>query len=75
MITGVIKSIPSKDGKPASYAFIKGDDGKEYFLHISEFKDQWDRLEATIAMKTFAKVEFESASTSKGLRAVNCRLI
>ena len=72
---GQVKSIPSKNGQQANYAFIKADDGKEYFMHISDFKGNWDDLKQAIAIKRSATVEFEITDGLKGPRAANVTLV
>jgi len=74
-MTGVVRSIPSKEGRQRNFAFIKGDDNKEYFLHASDLIGKWDKLKATIAIKTEAKVEFEFEHTDKGLKALHVFII
>lgn len=74
-MTGKIKSIPSKNGQQANYAFIKADDGKEYFMHISDFKGDWADLKSTIATKREATVEFDITPGLKGPRAANAVLV
>jgi len=49
------------------YGFIKGEDGKEYFVHQSEIPDGYVHEED--------KVEFEEAETEKGLNAKNVKKI
>lgn len=75
-MTGVIKSIPSKNGQQANYAFIKAEDGKEYFLHASDLSGcTWADLKATIATKREATVEFDITPGLKGPRAANAVLV
>jgi cold shock CspA family protein len=64
---GTIKTyLPEK-----KYGFIKGDDGKDYFFHESEFRDrnQLDKL----CEEAF--VDFDQQATPKGYKAKNCSLI
>jgi len=66
---GSVRSIPSKDGKQSTFCFIKGDDGKEYFMHASGLEDTWDNLKLVIATKREAIIEFEIEIGLKGPRA------
>jgi len=64
---GEIKTFVPEKG----YGFIKGDDDKDYFFHVSSFKDQnqFDGIcEAAV-------VSFEQAATSKGYQAKKCVLL
>jgi len=55
----VLKKMADK-----GFGFIKGEDGKEYFLHLSSLKNtRFDNL--TIGQE----VTFEDAEGQKGLRA------
>ena len=74
-MNGSIRSIPSKNGQMSNFAFIKGEDGKEYFLHASDLKDSWDELKQTIATKRSANLEFEIVAGLKGPRASNARIV
>jgi len=75
-MTGQIKSIPSKNGQQANYAFIKADDGKEYFMHVSDLSGcTWDDLKQAIATKRSATVEFDVVDGLKGPRAANATLV
>lgn len=59
-MTGTIKRVKKDNG----YAFIKGEDGREYFMHRSALKngDFGDLQEGQ-------EVQFEDAEGQKGLRA------
>jgi len=72
---GIIKSIPKSESGLANYAFIRGKDGKEYFLHISGFLDSWDDLKKMISMKKIAEIEFQVEESPRGPRATNARII
>jgi cold shock CspA family protein len=64
---GTIKTyLPEKQ-----YGFIKGDDGKDYFFHKSEFRDK-SNIENLCEE---ALVSFEQQATAKGYKAKNCALI
>ncbi len=64
---GVIKTyLPEK-----KYGFIKGDDGKDYFFHESEFKDKSHI--AKLCEEAF--VNFDQQATPKGYKAKGCSLI
>lgn len=59
-MTGVIKNV----NKEKNYGFIKGEDGKEYFVHSSALKNcTMDDLEPG------REVTFEDAEGPKGPRA------
>jgi len=64
---GTIKTyLPEKQ-----YGFIKGDDGKDYFFHESEF-----RVKSNIGkLCEEAFVNFDQQATPKGYKAKNCSLI
>lgn len=74
-MNGIIKSIPDKNGKPTNWCFVKGEDGKEYFLHASELFNPWDTLKAELVVSKEVMVEFESTMGVKGPRAVGAQLI
>jgi len=64
---GSIKTyLPEKN-----YGFIKGDDGKDYFFHGSEFEDKNDVKN----LCEEALVSFDQQATPKGYKAVKCRLL
>lgn len=64
---GTIKTyLPEK-----RYGFIKGDDGKDYFFHTSEFRDK-EHAEK-ICEESF--VHFDQQATPKGYKAKNCSLL
>lgn len=64
---GTIKTyLPEKN-----YGFIKGDDGKAYFFHESEFRDK-SHL-SKLCEEAF--VNFDQQATPKGYKAKNCSLI
>lgn len=64
---GTIKTyLPEK-----RYGFIKGDDGKDYFFHESEFQDK-SHIEN---LRDEALVSFEQQATPKGYKAKSCSLI
>lgn len=72
---GTIKSIPSKNDQIANYAFVKGEDNKEYFLHASDLENSWEDLKDTIAAKRIAQLEFTPTRGLKGPRAEKARLL
>ncbi|MGL5486856.1 MAG: cold-shock protein, partial [Shewanella sp.] len=53
------------------YGFIKGDDGKDYFFHESEFRDKSHI--GKLCEEAF--IDFEQQATPKGYKAKNCLLI
>ncbi len=59
---GTIKRIYPEKG----YGFLRGDDGKDYFLHRSACKNC--KLEE---LGEGQEVEFEDAESDRGLRAEN----
>jgi cold shock CspA family protein len=64
---GTIKTyLPEK-----KYGFIKGDDGKDYFFHLSEFKVKDD----VSRVCEEAVVDFDQQATPKGYRARSCKLV
>lgn len=64
---GRVKTYLSNKG----YGFIKGDDGKDYFFHVDEFKTS--KEVENICEETY--VDFEQAVTPKGYKAVQCKLL
>ncbi len=59
-MTGVIKTLNIDKG----YGFIKGEDGKEYFMHRSALKNaKWQEVGEG------QEVTFEDAEGAKGPRA------
>lgn len=74
-MNGQIRSIPSKNGQISNFAFIKGDDGKEYFLHASDLSDSWDTLKQKIATSRSADIEFDVIMGMKGPRAEKARIV
>ena len=54
------------DGR--GYGFIKGEDGKEVFVHNSE-------IQGKSSLREGVKVEFEVTDTSRGPRAVKVKPI
>jgi cold shock CspA family protein len=71
---GTITRIPEKDGRATPFAFILGEDNKEYFLHKSELFDSWDSLKQRLQEKSVT-IEFESTQGEKGPRACGARII
>jgi cold shock CspA family protein len=75
MITGIVRSIPNgRNNQPANWCFIKGDNGKEYFLHETELWDGWQALKDRIAEKKIVTIQFDVKETEKGLRAANAMI-
>ncbi len=64
---GIIKTYLSEK----KYGFIKGDDGKDYFFHVNEFRDK--QHISNICEEAF--VTFDQQATPKGYKAKNCSLI
>ena len=66
-MNGTIKTyLPEK-----KYGFIKGDDGKDYFFHASEFRNKSHI--GNVCEE--APVNFDQQATAKGYKAKNCSLI
>jgi cold shock CspA family protein len=51
--------------------FTKGDDGKDYFFHESEFRD---KHQITYLYED-AYLRFDQQATSRGYKAINCSVI
>ena len=64
MITGTVKFYNVKK----MFGFITGDDGKDYFVHISGFEEGTRIYEGD-------KVEFESEEGDRGPKAVNVKKV
>jgi cold shock CspA family protein len=73
-MNGIVEKMPVRDGKPRDFTFVKGEDGKTYFLHITDWKTtHWKMLAEGNFPK---KVIFDSETTDKGqLRAKNAKFI
>ena len=55
---------------PRGYAFVAGDDGQDYFLHVDEWAGVWDARD----LRKGTRVEFEARDAGGGrYRAVNAR--
>ena len=74
MMRGTIHRIPEKEGRPTAFAFIKGEDNVEYFLHKSELFDMWDTLKGHL-QRGPVSIEFEVTQGEKGPRAVGAKII
>jgi hypothetical protein len=75
MILGKLSRIPMKDNRETPYAFIKGEDNNEYFLHKTDLFDNWDELKELIKSLGEVTVEFEPTRGEKGGRAVGARIV
>jgi cold shock CspA family protein len=53
------------------FGFITGEDRQDYFFHRTDFSGFYEDLEVDLKKKRVIKVEFEPASTDRGLRARN----
>lgn len=51
------------------FGFIKGEDNKEYFFHMTDFIGSFEDLVTDFEAKRSIPVEFNSVSTPKGMRA------
>lgn len=65
-----MKGTVKKFDKEKGYGFITGEDGKDYFFHYSQLV-----MEGFKTAEVGQKVEYEEASTDKGLRANNIHLV
>lgn len=65
-----MKGTVKKFDKEKGYGFITGEDGKDYFFHYSQLV-----MEGFKTAEVGQKVEYEAASTEKGLRANNIHFI
>ena len=72
---GTLKHIPKSGTGLANYAFIKGEDGKEHFLHASGLIEHWDELKEVLNTKKVVRLEFEVVESPRGTRANNARII
>ena len=52
------------------YGFIAGDDGNDYFFHVSEIADQREQ-----ALSARQRVEFTPIETKRGLQALNIEIV
>jgi hypothetical protein len=75
MKRGKVLNIPSKDGRPCPYAFIRGEDGIDYFLHKTELFDAWDELKWILEKNKEVTIEYESTQGEKGMRAVGAQIV
>lgn len=75
MMLGKLTRIPMKDGREQSYAFIRGEDGNEYFLHKSDLFDNWDEVKELIKSLGEVTIEFEPTRSEKGGRAAGARVV
>lgn len=66
-MNGSIKTYLPEKG----YGFIKGDDGKDYFFHQSEFIDK----EQVCRICEESIVNFQQVANPKGYKATQCRLL
>lgn len=57
------------------YGFISGDNGQEYFFHLSDVDSGWDELlyEWSVT-ESKIQVDFEPTKTQKGPRARNVKV-
>ncbi len=63
MSTGTVKFFNNEKG----FGFITGEEGKEYFVHISNIEGD--------EIKENDTVEFEVKDTDRGLSAVNVSIV
>ena len=63
---GTVKSFNSRRG----FGFITGEDGKDYFFHYSQLQ-----MEGFKTAEVGQHVEYDEATTEKGLRANNIRFV
>lgn len=72
---GKLVRIPVKDNREQSFAFIRGEDNKEYFLHKSDLFDNWDEVKEMIKSKGEVTIEFEPTRSEKGGRASGAKVV
>jgi cold shock CspA family protein len=72
---GTIVRIPKSESGLANFAFIKGEDEAEYFLHASGLINPWDELKDLVIRQRYANVEFEVVQSPRGPRANNATII
>lgn len=53
------------------FGFIRGEDGKDYFFHTSDFNGFFDDLITDFEERKKIAVTFDSVPSEKGLRAGN----
>jgi len=57
---------------PKGYAFVAGDDGRDYFLHVDDWTGVWDARD----LRRGVRVEFETREVSPDrYRAMNARAV
>ncbi len=67
---GTVKNVQDR-----GFGFILGEDNKEYFFHMSDFRGSWHNLKNDVKLNKVA-VEFEvDAKNKKGPRAGNVTII
>ena len=67
---GTIKTMPPKKG----FCFVVAPNGKEYFLHRSEFHGFWDDLELDFNNTDDSiEIQFDEAESPRGPRAANAK--
>jgi cold shock CspA family protein len=71
-MNGIITKMVMKDGKEMPYAFITGEDQKQYFLHRNNFLGDWFELSGRVAASSITKVKFDAVQSPKGPRAEAC---
>ena len=66
-----------KNVQPTQYGFITGEDGTDYFFHMSSYTGDWDYLRkiSPPSNKRGPLVQFKAIEHHKGLRAVNVELL
>lgn len=71
-MNGTVSNVLSRKG----FGFITGENGQEYFFHISETKE-WETIanEFLVLGANTIKVTFETMKTPKGPRAVNVVMV
>lgn len=53
------------------FGFIKGENEKEYFFHMTDVNGFFDDLVEDMERRMVIKVDFEATTSPKGLRAAN----
>lgn len=64
-MNGIVKWFDPIKG----YGFVRGSDGKDYFLHASSLTEE------TINIFDGKKVTFDTEKTAKGIKAINIKFV
>jgi len=72
---GTITRLPKSGTGLANYAFIKGEDDKEYFMHASALSNHWDELKDILNREGIVHVQFDAIQAEKGPRVIKAELL